>query len=127
MTNKLLNISKQLLIVKTPDELELLLNQLFELLNLSWDDYQKGVDTFGKVEIMTVENELNRYNSAEELIVYLFNSSIRLLNEHSFNQKYDPFNNENKIVIFAAVYMIRKIVEWLDVNYDVKDFNIYYE
>lgn len=127
MNNKLLNISKQLLIVKTPDELELLLNQLFTTLNISWDEYKESINALGHFEIMTIESELNRYNTAEEIIVYLFNSAIRLINEYSFNQKYDPFSRENKAMIFASIYMLRSIVKWLDVNFNVKDFNIYYE
>lgn len=127
MKTKLLNISKQLLIVKTPEELNILLNELIETLNLSWTDYQKGIDTFSAFELNALENELNRYDSAEQIIVYIFYSSITTLNEYSFKQKNDPFNAENKVMIYASIYILKSIVKWLDVNFNVKDFNIYYE
>jgi hypothetical protein len=126
MNPKILALSKQLMTVKTIEEFNLIVDTVFEVLQLDKNDYNENISKFGPKELNDVQKELNIYNSVEEVLLYIYFPSIATLNVNIFNYSQQPFVQEYKVLIYVTIYMINALAKYLNLKYNVKDFTIYY-
>lgn len=126
MNPRVLYLSKELMTVKTIEEFNLIVDIVFDVLHLDKNDYNENIKKFGPKELNDVQTELNRYNSVEEVLLYIYFPSIATLNVNMFNYSYQPFSQEFKALIYVTIYMINAIAKYLDLKYNVQDFTIYY-